>query len=168
MYGPCRTGGSPLQAQLRLPHRVRRTTTLPGSTPSISANASASARRVAAYGCFGVSSPIPDLLLPVTESSPTSPYSGSAVGPDGEGPEHGRPRQQRRGIRGQPATVRRTVHLPARGTGRCPGPRCVGGGVGRAGPGTAAPAVSRPPGPARPTGAPIDGGGRRGRAAPHQ
>src|SRR6478752_3445038 len=81
---------------------------------------------------------------------------------------NGRPRQQRRGIRGQPATVRRTVHLPGRGTGRCPGPRCAGGGVGRAGPGTAAPAVSRPPGPARPTGAPIDGGGRRGRAAPHQ
>src|SRR6478672_8212667 len=81
---------------------------------------------------------------------------------------NGRPRQQRRGIRGQPATVRRTVHLPARGTGRCPGPRCAGGGVGRAGPGTAAPTVSRPPGPARPTGAPIDGGGRRGRAAPHQ
>jgi hypothetical protein len=49
--GPCRAGGSALQAQLRLPQRISRTTTDPGSSPSISARA----LRVAAKGgpCAG-------------------------------------------------------------------------------------------------------------------
>ena len=64
--GAVKGGGSPLHAQAALPQRIRRTTTLPGSTPSILPSSSARPRRVASQGLFseldlGIGPPFPSL-----------------------------------------------------------------------------------------------------------
>src|SRR5674476_684856 len=74
VYGPCRADGSALQAQLRLPQRISRTTTDPGSSPSISAKVSARALRVAAKG-----GPCAGLLM---ASSPGGGAAWMSIDPD--------------------------------------------------------------------------------------